>query len=269
MNIKDQLHRELIFKESPKRIVSLVPSQTELVCDMGLEASIVGITKFCVHPKHLKKHKTIVGGTKEVHYDRIIALNPDVILCNKEENTLEMIQQLEKIAPVHISDIYTIADCLELISMYGKLFSMEEKAQDIILKIEAKHEDYNGYIKEKPKLTTAYFIWKKPWMVAANGTFINAMLRLNNFDNHFGHLDRYPEIGLIEGENESVDLVLLSSEPFPFKEKHREEMRNYFPRAKVIVVDGEAFSWYGSRLLKAFDYFKLLHRDLLNSNVSN
>lgn len=269
MNIKDQLHRELIFKESPKRIVSLVPSQTELVCDMGLETYIVGITKFCVHPKHLKEHKKIVGGTKEVHYDRIKALNPDIILCNKEENTLEMIQQLEKIAPVHISDIYTIADCLELIAMYGRLFSKEEKSQEIILKIETKLENFIDYIKEQPKLTTAYFIWKKPWMVAAKGTFIDALLTLNKFDNYYGHLDRYPEIEMIEGENESVDLVLLSSEPFPFKEKHREVMRNYFPQAKIIVADGEAFSWYGSRLLKAFDYFKLLHRDLLISSVSN
>lgn len=269
MNIKDQLHRELILKESPKRIVSLVPSQTELLCDLGLESSIVGITKFCVHPVHLKKRKTVVGGTKDVHYDRIEALKPDIILCNKEENTLEMIQELEKIAPVHISDIYTIEDCLELIDMYGALFSKEDKAKEIGVEIEGKLEDFKMFIKHQPKLKTAYFIWKKPWMVAAKGTFIDELLSLNNFENFYGHLNRYPEIELVKGKNERVDLVLLSSEPFPFKEKHREVMRTYFPHSKIVVVDGEAFSWYGTRLLTAFDYFKSLHRDLLDYNVSN
>lgn len=269
MNIKDQLHRQLILKDSPKRMVSLVPSQTELLFDMGLEDSIVGITKFCVHPKHLKKEKSIVGGTKDVHFDRIKSLAPDIILCNKEENTLEMIQQLEKIAPVHISDIYNIDDCLELIAMYGKLFSREEKAREIISNIEEKHEDFKYFIRNQPDLKAAYFIWKKPWMVAAKGTFIDALLRLNNFDNHYDHLERYPEIELIEGEGENVDLVLLSSEPFPFKEKHKEVMEIFFPHSKILVVNGEAFTWYGTRLIKAFDYFKSLHRHHLNSNVSN
>ncbi len=269
MNIEDQLYRQLILKDSPKRIVSLVPSQTELLCDMGLKGSLVGITKFCVHPKHLKKEKAIVGGTKDVHYDKIKALAPDIIFCNKEENTLEMIQQLEKIAPVHISDIYTIDDCLELIFMYGKLFYKEEKAQEIISNIEGKREDFKDFIRKQPNLKTAYFIWKKPWMVAAKGTFIDDLLRMNNFDNYYGHLERYPEIELIEGKYKTVEVVLLSSEPFPFKEKHREMMKNYFPHAKILVVDGEAFSWYGTRLLKAFDYFKSLHRHHLNSNVSN
>lgn len=269
MIIKDQLHRELILKDFPKRIISLVPSQTELLCDMGLETSIVGITKFCVHPIHLKKNKAIVGGTKDVHYDKIKVLKPDIILCNKEENTLEMIQELEKIAPVHISDIYSIDDCLELIGMYGILFSKEDKAKEIFVEIEVKLEDFKKFINNKPKLKTTYFIWKNPWMVAAKGTFIDILLSLNNFENQYRHLERYPEIELIIGKNDSVDLVLLSSEPFPFKEKHKEEMRNYFPDSKILVVDGEAFSWYGTRLFKAFDYFKLLHQDLLNCNVSN
>ena len=121
--MKDQLNRSIIINETPKRIVSLVPSQTELLVDLGLEDAIVGITKFCVHPSHLKGEKAIVGGTKQVHFDRIKALNPDIILCNKEENTKAMIQELEKIATVHISDIYTIADSIELIMLYGALFS--------------------------------------------------------------------------------------------------------------------------------------------------
>jgi ABC-type Fe3+-hydroxamate transport system substrate-binding protein len=219
-----------------------------------------------VHPHHLKKEKTIVGGTKEVHFDKIKALQPDIILCNKEENTLGMIEALEQIAPVHISAIYTIEDCLELIGMYGNIFSKESKANTIIEKIKDKHEDFKAFINDKPYLKTAYFIWKKPWMVAANHTFIDEMLRLNRFENYYEPLERYPEILLSEEKRESAALVLLSSEPYPFKETQKEDMRRYFPNAKVLVVDGEPFSWYGSRLLKAFDYFKSLHQNHLNSS---
>ncbi len=267
MSMKDQLHRKLQLQGTPKRIVSLVPSQTELLHDLGLESSTVGITKFCIHPVHFKKEKTIVGGTKEVHFDKISALKPDIILCNKEENTEAMIQELEKIAPVHISDIYTIEDCLQLIEMYGELFSKENKAFQIIEDIKRKQSDFKAFIRNKPTLKAAYFIWKSPWMVAAKNTFIDEMLSINKFENYFENLERYPEIELIDAKTETADVVLLSSEPFPFKEEHIELMKIYFPHSKILVVDGEAFSWYGTRLLKSFDYFKNLHQHHLN--VSN
>src|SRR5680860_282787 len=120
--IRDQLQRELNIKDVPKRIISLVPSQTELLVALGLEENIVGITKFCIHPKYLRKSKTVVGGTKKVHFDKIRALNPELILCNKEENTLGMVLELEKIAPVHVSEIIDFENVLILIEMYGKLF---------------------------------------------------------------------------------------------------------------------------------------------------
>lgn len=267
--MKDQLKRPIHLNKIPTRIISLVPSQTELLYDLGLEKYIVGITKFCVHPQQLSKEKTIVGGTKEVHFDRIKALNPDIILCNKEENTLEMIQELETIATVHVSDINTIEECLELIEMYGKLFYKDEMATQIISKIQAEKEAFKSFVQQRPTLKTAYFIWKKPWMVAATHTFIDAMLKLNKFENYYSELDRYPEVPLTINKKETADLVLLSSEPFPFKEKHKEMIAQYFPKAKILVVDGEAFSWYGSRLIKAFDYFKSLHQDHLNWNVSD
>jgi iron complex transport system substrate-binding protein len=262
--MKDQLNRPIHLKGVPKRIISLVPSQTELLFDLGLESSIVGITKFCVHPNHFKKEKIIVGGTKDVHFDKIKALQPDIILCNKEENTQEMIQELEKIAPVHISDILTVGDCLGLIEMYGNIFSKESKATEMCKQIKAKHDHFKIFIKDQPTLKTAYFIWKKPWMVAAKGTFIDEIMQLNKFENYYGHLNRYPEVKLEERTKENAELVLLSSEPFPFKENHIEMMKNYFPDAKILIIDGEAFSWYGSRLLNAFDYFKSLHQNHLS-----
>ncbi len=247
-----------MFSKSPTRIVSLVPSLTELICDLGLESFLVGVTKFCVHPKNIRDKATIVGGTKHVHCNKIRALDPDIILCNKEENTQEMIQDLEKLAAVHISDINTIGGCLEIIEMYGELFGVEKNAKSIVLKIIDEQSKFESFIKTKSTSSVAYFIWKDPWMAVGKGTFINYMLNLNGFKNFFGNQSRYPEVSL-EISYPEVDMVLLSTEPFPFNEDHSKFIKPKFPNAKILLVDGEMFSWYGSRLIKAFEYFKKLH----------
>ena len=136
MKTKDQLHREIHLETTPKRIISLVPSQTELLYDLGLEDSIVGITKFCVHPYHLKSTKTIVGGTKNIKLDKIVALQPDIILSNKEENTKEIVETLEKLVPVHVSDVKNIEESLEMIKQYGTIFKCTTEASKINAKIE-------------------------------------------------------------------------------------------------------------------------------------
>lgn len=242
------------------RIVSLVPSQTELLVDLGLEEAIVGVTKFCEHPKNIKREKTIVGGTKTIHLDKIIALQPTHILCNKEENTKEIVQNCQKIANTHVSDIYNIEDTLALIKAYGHFFLKEKEAEKLNANIKNLLEDFNHFIKEKTTLKVAYFIWKDPWMVAGNTTFINYLLEVNKFDNVYKQFSRYPEIEL--QSLRKVNVVLLSSEPFPFKEKHINEIKSYTKNAKVLLVNGEYFSWYGSRLLKAFSYFKNLRNSL-------
>lgn len=263
MKIVDQLHRTVYLKDTPKRIVSLVPSQTELLCDLGLEANLVGVTKFCVHPHHIKTDVTVVGGTKQIHLDRIKKLNPDIILCNKEENTKDIVEACELICPVHVSDIFTIDDSLELIEQYSDIFNIENKASLLITKIKNEVEDFEIFIRDKPTIKVAYFIWKNPWLVAANDTFINYLLNVNKFKNVYHAKTRYPEIELSEVKtNNQVDLVLLSSEPFPFNNSHVAEVQVFYPNAKVITVDGEMFSWYGSRLLKAFKYFKDLRLSL-------
>ena len=257
--IRDQLQRELNIKAVPKRIVSLVPSQTELLVALGLEENIVGITKFCVHPEHLSKSKSIVGGTKKVHFEKIRELNPDIILCNKEENTLEMVLELEKIAPVHVSEIIDFEDVLNLIEMYGKLFDRSQGANQLNLKLQDKKRKFE---KEIPVIQkkVAYFIWRGPWMVAGGNTFINSQLKLNGWENIFENKEsRYPEITVEELKDLKLDLILLSSEPYPFKEKHVEEIRQIC-NVRVELVDGEYFSWYGSRLIPAFDYFKKLQK---------
>jgi iron complex transport system substrate-binding protein len=259
MIYNDQLNREIQFKKTPERIVSLVPSQTELLVDLGLEASIVGVTKFCVHPRHLRMSKVVVGGTKQINIEKIKALKPDIILCNKEENTKAIIESLDGIAPIHISDIYNLEDCFELIKMYGELFKVEEKASALIVNIKKEREIFQLQLQNKEKLKVAYFIWKNPWMVAASNTFIDVMITEAGFVNVFEDEKRYPELSIDNSKLKDADLIFLSSEPFPFKENHILELQNQFPNKTIKIVDGELFSWYGSRLQKSYKYFERLH----------
>lgn len=244
------------------RIVSLVPSQTETLYDLGLEENIVGLTKFCEFPIHLKKCKTIVGGTKQVHLDKIKVLQPSIIICNLEENTKEMVLELSHIAPVLVTEVNTFSDSLAVIFLFGTLFSKEEEANKWIQEIESAKEDFLNHIALKPKHKVAYFIWANPYMVAANNTFINEMLCLTGFVNAFDSKTRYPEIDILELKNTNLDFILLSSEPFPFKHKHVEELRTFVPNVKSILVDGAFFSWHGTRLKLAFNYFKKLHSQI-------
>lgn len=260
---KDQLGTIHTIENSPLRIVSLVPSQTELLYDLGLEDAIVGITKFCVHPPHFKSTKQIVGGTKRIKFEKIFALKPDIVICNKEENTKEIVEELNKICPVWVTNIVTIEDNLQMISDFGMLFNKRIEAQKWMDKINFAYQDFQLFIKDKPMKKVVYFIWANPYMVAGKNTYINELLLINNFQNIYLEKGRYPEIELKKIQMEGdPDLVFLSSEPFPFKNEHAFEIGRFTHHAKTIFVDGEYFSWHGSRLLKAFDYFKKLHQKL-------
>lgn len=261
IQIKDQLDNLHQFETSPKRIVSLVPSQTELLYDLGLEDSIVGITKFCVHPIHLKKTKRIIGGTKIVDFTKIKELNPDVIIANKEENTKAIVEELSQICPVIVTDIKSVEDNLKMIDDFGQLFNKQEEAKQWISKISLAYNDFQFFMVDKPIKKALYFIWAKPYMVAGEETFIDAMLKLNNFQNACKN-PRYPEIQVNELKKCDVDLILLSSEPYPFNQSHEDQIGKFISNVQFIQVDGESFSWYGSRILKAFDYFKTLHEKL-------
>lgn len=259
----DQIGSTVTLTATPKRIVSIVPSQTELLFDLGLEDSLVGITKFCVHPYHLKSTKKIVGGTKKVHYERIRLLQPDIIIANKEENTEEIVTALREIAPVWTSNILTLDDNITMIEEFGKIFSVRTQAQQWVNKINYALADFKRYMKNRPVLKAAYFIWKNPYMVAGGDNFINEMLKLNHFTNIYEGRGRYPEVIVqkmrIQGD---PDVIFLSSEPYPFKEEDAFELGRHTHHAKTVFVDGEMFSWYGSRLVKAFPYFKQIQERL-------
>jgi ABC-type Fe3+-hydroxamate transport system substrate-binding protein len=249
MEFRDHLDRRVVLENSPKRIVSLVPSQTELLFDLGLREEVVGITKFCLHPNEWFRTKQRIGGTKQLHIDKIRELEPDLIIANKEENNREDIEQLAKEFPVWVSDVKTLEDARKLITDVGDLVNQRENAVALL-------KEFNKQFQKLKSLSASgkkaiYLIWSNPNMVAGSDTFICAMLKASGLENAIKE-ERYPELDSCDYE--TPDLILLSSEPFPFKEKHVDEFRQMFPEADVKIVDGEMFSWYGSRLLKAPDY---------------
>ena len=266
MIFKDQIQQELVLDDYPKRIISLVPSQTELLVDLGLEDNIVGITKFCVNPKHLDKEKTIIGGTKKVNFRKISNLKPDLIIGNKEENTEEMVNELEEIAPVYISNIITIEDMCKFILDIGLICNIKKESTQLVNKIDKELDNFVEFVKTQPVRKVAYFIWNKPWMVVGSDNYINEILKLNKFENIFANAEsRYPDVYVEFFSDLSPelqpDLILLPSEPYPFKKEHIKELHKHI-KCDIKLIDGEMFSWYGSRLLKAFGYFKKLHSSL-------
>ncbi len=265
LQIADQINTNHIFRETPIRIISLVPSQTELLFDLGLENSIIGITKFCVHPKHFLKQKTKVGATKNPNFEKIRALNPDIIICNKEENTKEITEECSKICTTWTTNIITIEDNFQMIRDFGQIFNLQENAKLLNEKISFALSDFKVLIQEKTIKKVVYFIWKNPYMVVGSNNYINEILRLNKFENVFENnnfeSNRYPEIKIENIENENLDMIFLSSEPFPFKEKDKIDIQKH-SKSKIEIVDGEMFSWHGSRLLLALDYFKDFHSEI-------
>ncbi len=261
LSVKDQLNHLLELSTIPSRIVSLVPSQTELLYDLGLDEEVVGITKFCVHPASWFRIKTRVGGTKAINRELIASLRPDLIIANKEENNKEQVESLSTIAPVFISDIHTLEDAVEMISLVGIITGKQEAAGHIIQTI---NNNFTRLANHRLQTTghqprTAYLIWRHPYMTAGSDTFIHEILSMCGLHNVFENESRYPAITTQELIARNTALVLLSSEPYPFKQKHVEELQKELPHATILLVDGEMFSWYGSRLQYVVDYFiKLL-----------
>ncbi|MGP8216158.1 MAG: helical backbone metal receptor [Bacteroidia bacterium] len=251
---RDQMGHNLAVEWPPKRIVSLVPSQTELLHWLGLDNEIVGITKFCIHPEEWFHTKQRIGGTKKIDFDKIEALKPDLIIGNKEENEEEQIKRLMQLYPVWMSDIHNLEDAYDMIGKIGQLINRAEKAKELVKLIKEEFRKIKTH--ELISRSAAYFIWREPFMAAGHDTFINNILGLCGFRNVFeNHKERYPELNKDEIIRQNPEVILLSSEPYPFSAKHIEEFRQICPNAKIKLVDGEYFSWYGSRLLDAPAYF--------------
>ncbi|PUZ23499.1 cobalamin-binding protein [Chitinophaga parva] len=251
----DQLQRTVRLGFPPRRIVSLVPSQTELLHALGLEAEVVGITKFCIHPAAWFRSKTRVGGTRQLNIETIRQLQPDLVIANKEENEQVQIEALEKEFLVWVSDIQTLPDAGDMMLRVGALTGRAEKAQEIVNEIMQRFAQLAVAVAGTKRRRVAYFIWRNPWMVAASNTFIDCILDQYGFTNVFAKESRYPVFTTEQLRKVDCDLVLLSSEPYPFGEKHMAEMHDIFPGAIIKLVDGEMFSWYGSHLLQTPGYW--------------
>ncbi len=252
----DQMGRKIEVFFPPQKICSLVPSQTELLFDLNLNGSICALTKFCIHPKEFVVSKEKVGGTKTLNLDKIGAIEPDLIIANKEENTQAEIEELASKFPVWVSDIQNLNDALDMIQRVGAITDTEGKALQITDSIRKLFRVLKPL---HPPLRAAYLIWRKPYMSVNRHTFIHDMLERAGFINVYADAsERYPEISETALAELNPDVLLLSSEPYPFGEKHIQELTQILPNSQIVLVDGELFSWYGSRLLHSPDYFRKL-----------
>ena len=251
----DQMGSRISIPKPPQRIISLVPSQTELLSFLGLGERVVGITKFCVQPSTWRSTKAIVGGTKTFNVDAIEQLNPDLILGNKEENHKEGIERLKMSFPVWMSDITTVKDALSMIKSIGLMTDKQGEALKCVARIKEKLTSVKDYYQGRSVL---YLIWKDPWMAAGSNTFIGSMLNTLGLKNVIELEGRYPSLSMAEIQRLNPQYIFLSSEPYRFVRRHADELRALIPSSNILLVDGKMFSWYGNRMVKAFDYFKTL-----------
>lgn len=263
LSFTDQLGRTVQLDRTPQRIVSLVPSQTELLYHLGLEAEVAGITKFCVHPSTWFRTKPRVGGTKNVRLASVEELRPDLVIANKEENVKEQVEAIADNYPVWVSDVNTLEDAYAMMLQLGAITGTAAKAADLVATIQANFKQAASLPLSSQPLRTAYLIWRDPYMTVGGDTFIHHMLQRCALHNVFENSRRYPAISLHQLQTADCELLLLSSEPYPFKQQHIDALQQHLPHTKILLVDGELFSWYGSRLLHAPAYFNQLQQQII------
>lgn len=245
----DQMGRVLELDHTPRNLVSLVPSITEYLYDLVPAAHVVGTTHFCVHPVDKVASSTRIGGTKNVKTDRVRSLRPDLILGSKEENVREQVEALAREFPVLMTDVKDLNGALEMMQQLGDVLDNKTVATSITREIA-------GGMKKLPavKKRVLYLIWRKPYMAAGNDTFIHDILLHLQMDPVI-QSPRYPALTPAEIQALKPELILLSSEPYPFSEKHLPELKQICPDAEIRLTDGEMYSWYGSRMRHAPGYF--------------
>ena len=261
MQFIDDLGRPIELQSTSKKIISLVPSITELLFDLSLDKEIVACTSFCVHPKEKVKNLVKVGGPKDFNLDKIRDIKPDLIIAVKEENNKDLVLEISKEFPLVVFDIVDVESAIKSIKSIGKIVGKEKEATLVLHDIDKEKENINSISRQLE--TALYLIWNKPMMSINAGTFISEMMHFSGFKNIFSESRAaYPRVSKQEIDKYEPKYILLSSEPFSFTEKHRKVYQEQFPYAKVVLVDGEMFSWYGSRMIKAFRYFGNLRKSI-------
>lgn len=261
--INDQLGRQVQVTKTPQRIVSLVPSITQTVADLAGINKLVGVTRFCTHPDKIRDLKTVIGGTKNPNIEKIDLLSPDLIIANKEENNLHDVEQMAEKYPVFVSNIQHPYSAIDLIEKLGFLFGVEKRARNYITIIEEKMAKLKKIRLEKsPRVL--YLIWRKPYMSVGKDTYIHSILELCGLKNVMEQGNRYPTLDLNTINRHEPDIVLLSSEPYPFKKQHQNELEKVIHAAgvKILLVDGQPFSWYGTGMTKYLEFLEAWIKDL-------
>ncbi|MGE8330889.1 MAG: cobalamin-binding protein [Paraburkholderia nemoris] len=244
------------------RIVSLVPSITELLFALGLDRQIVGRTGFCVHPHDKVRQVRKVGGTKAVNIDAIRALRPTHLIVNIDENERDTVEQLRAFVPhIVVTHPQTPQDNLSLYALLGAIFDREQEAQRLSEALEIRLHEAAAQV--FPKQNVLYLIWREPWMTVARDTYIAAMLRLVNWQTlpevEGGAIGaaRYPALDFDHAPwLADVDRILLSSEPYRFTQAHCDTLKRD-PRLagkRIELIDGELVSWYGVRAIEGIGY---------------
>ena len=244
------------------RIACLVPSITELLCDLGLAGSLVARTGFCIHPWEVVREIPKVGGTKDVMLERLRELSPTHVIVNIDENTRETAAALaEFVDHVIVTHPLAPADNLELYTLLGGVFGRVAEARGLSERFTRASARLDAAVAGRPTEDVIYLIWRDPWMTVSPDTYISRTLELIGWRTlPRDATERYPELDLTRWAGR-VDRVLLSSEPFHFHERHLPEVRELLPGAEVSLIDGELISWYGSRAIAGLDYLAGLRAD--------
>jgi len=251
--VTDQLGRTVSYTFPPQKIISFVPAITETLFSLGLQNEVVGRTRFCIHPKGIVEKAANVGGTKDLKIERIHELNPDLIIVEKEENTKEMVEELEAHYPVYAFEVQTVTDALQMVETLGSIVDQTQQADALVHDIQKAFSSFPALYDGK---RVAYVIWQHPYMVVGKNTYIQSLLDKIGFINPFTEFEgRYPTITADDLKQAELDYVLLATEPFPFQEEHLPIFEEVTNGAKTIIVNGEMF-WYGVKMLEAVPYFK-------------
>ena len=260
MTFVDAVGTEHPVAGSDARIVSLVPSVTELLCDLGLASQLVGRTGFCIHPREVVRDIPKVGGTKDVKIDRIRELAPTHLVVNIDENTKETVAELARFVPsVVVTHPLAPEDNLDLYRLLGGIFDRPVETERLCDEFSVAYDALTASAPLPTKVL--YLIWREPWMTVSRDTYISRTLALVGWETAPASADeRYPEIDPAELAG-SVERVLLSSEPYRFREKHLAEVEALVPGARVSLIDGEMTSWYGSRAIEGLRYLGDYARD--------
>lgn len=259
--LRDALGALHVPVEGDPRIVSLVPSLTELLCDLGLAGNLVGRSGFCIHPRATVKRIPKMGGTKDADIAKIRAAAPTHLIVNIDENRREQVEALARFVPhVVVTHPNTPEDNLALFRLFGGIFRREAEAETLASDFRAARAELRRASEALPRERVLYLIWKDPWMTVSRGTYISAMLAAAGWDTlpEAGEA-RYPEVDAVPQGLTIVDHVLLSTEPYRFTGNHLAEAEARFG-APAQLIDGEMVSWYGSRAAAGLRYLAQLRR---------